>query len=98
MAGVKMVHIPYKGMRRADRSRRWPCGLVFNGLTSAMPLIKSGKLRALAVTSITRTGSLPDMPRSTNWAQGLSGGGVERPQRAGAHAKGHHRQESTRTS
>ena len=36
--------------------------LLFNGLTSAMPLIRSGKARALAVTSITRAGALPDLP------------------------------------
>src|SRR5882672_6631095 len=63
MAGVKMVHIPYKGNAPALTDLvGGHVDLVFNGLTSAMPLIKSGKLRALAVTSITRTGSLPDMP------------------------------------
>jgi tripartite-type tricarboxylate transporter receptor subunit TctC len=36
--------------------------LVFNGLTSALPLIKDGKLRPLAVTSLTRSSALPDVP------------------------------------
>ena len=63
MAGVKMVHIPYKGNAPALTDLvGGHVDLVFNGLTSAMPLIKSGKLRALAVTSIARAGSLPDMP------------------------------------
>ncbi|HEU0290737.1 MAG TPA: tripartite tricarboxylate transporter substrate binding protein [Burkholderiales bacterium] len=63
LAGVKMVHIPYKGNAPALTDLLGGhVDLVFNGLTSAMPLIKSGKLRALAVTSIKRTGSLPDMP------------------------------------
>jgi len=63
LAGVKMVHIPYKGNAPALTDLLGGhVDLVFNGLTSAMPLIKSGKLRALAVTSIKRTGSMPDMP------------------------------------
>ena len=63
LAGVRMVHVPYKGNAPALTDLLGGhVDLVFNGLTSAMPLIKSGKLRALAVTSIKRTGSLPDMP------------------------------------
>jgi len=57
------VHIPYKGNAPALTDLvGGHIDLLFNGLTSAMPLIKNGKLRALAVTSIARTGSLPDMP------------------------------------
>jgi len=63
MAGVRMVHIPYKGNAPALTDLvGGHVDLLFNGLTSAMPLIKSGKLRALAVTSIARAGSLPAMP------------------------------------
>jgi len=58
-----MVHIPYKGNAPALTDLvGGHVDLVFNGLTSAMPLIRSGKLRALAVTSIARAGALPDMP------------------------------------
>jgi len=63
MTGVKMIHIPYKGNAPALTDLiGGHVDVVFNGLTSAMPFIKSGKLRALAVTSLARTGSLPDMP------------------------------------
>ncbi len=63
MAGVKMVHIPYKGNAGALIDLvGGHVDVVFNGLTSALPLIKSGKLRALAVTSRTRAGALPDLP------------------------------------
>jgi tripartite-type tricarboxylate transporter receptor subunit TctC len=63
MAGVKMVHIPYKGNAPALTDLvGGHVDLLFNGLTSAMPLIKSGKARVLAVTSLARTGSLPDVP------------------------------------
>lgn len=63
MAGVKMVHIPYKGNAPALSDLvGGHVDLVFNGLTSALPLIKSGKLRALAVTSLKRAGALSHMP------------------------------------
>src|SRR5687767_1704807 len=63
MAGVKMVHIPYKGNAPALTDLiGGHVDLVYNGLTSALPFIKSGKLRALAVTSLNRAGALPDLP------------------------------------
>jgi tripartite-type tricarboxylate transporter receptor subunit TctC len=62
-AGVKMVHIPYKGNAPALADLvGGHVDLVFNGLTSALPLIKSGKLRPLGVTSLNRAGSLPQVP------------------------------------
>jgi len=63
MAGVKMVHVPYKGNAPALNDLvGGHVDVAFNGLTSAMPLIKAGKLRPLAVTSLTRAGALPEMP------------------------------------
>jgi tripartite-type tricarboxylate transporter receptor subunit TctC len=63
MAGVKIVHIPYKGNAPALTDLvGGHVDLLFNGLTSALPLIKAGKLRPLAVTSLTRSGALPDIP------------------------------------
>ena len=63
MAGVKMVHIPYKGNAPALTDLvGGHVDLVFNGLTSAFALIKGGKLRALAVTSRERSPVLPDLP------------------------------------
>ena len=63
MAGVKMVHVPYKGNAPALADLLGGhVDLVFNGLTSALPFIKSGKLRVLAVTSINRAGALPEVP------------------------------------
>lgn len=63
MAGVKMVHVPYKGNAPALTDLvGGHVDLVFNGLTSAYPLIKSGKLRPLAMTSMRRSQVLPDMP------------------------------------
>ncbi|HEY7761325.1 MAG TPA: tripartite tricarboxylate transporter substrate binding protein [Burkholderiales bacterium] len=63
MAGVRMVHVPYKGNAPALSDLvGGHVDVVFNGLTSAMPLIKAGKLRPLAVTSLTRAGALPEVP------------------------------------
>ena len=63
MAGVKMVHVPYKGNAPALTDLvGGHIDLIFNGLTSALPLIKTDKLRALAVTSLKRAGALPEVP------------------------------------
>lgn len=63
MAGVKMVHIPYKGNAPALADLvGGHVDLVFNGLTSAITQIQSGRLRALAVTSLTRSQAVPDLP------------------------------------
>ena len=72
MAGVKMVHIPYKGNAPALVDLvGGHVDAVFNGLTSAIPLIRGGKLRALGMTSLTRAGAMPDVP--TLDEQGLKG-------------------------
>ena len=72
MAGVKMVHVPYKGNAPALTDLvGGHVDLVFNGLTSALPLVKSGKLRAIGMTSLKRAGALPDVP--TLDEQGLKG-------------------------
>jgi tripartite-type tricarboxylate transporter receptor subunit TctC len=63
MAGVKIVHVPYKGNAPALNDLvGGHVDIVFNGLTSAVPLIKAGRLRPLAVTSLTRADALPDVP------------------------------------
>jgi len=46
--------------------------VMFDNLPSAMPLIKSGKLKALAVTSGQRSGAMPDLP-TIEEAAGLKG-------------------------
>jgi tripartite-type tricarboxylate transporter receptor subunit TctC len=72
MAGVKMVHIPYKGNAPALVDLvGGHVDVVFNGLTSAIPLIRGGKLRALGVTSLSRASAMPDVP--TVDEQGLKG-------------------------
>jgi len=63
MAGIKMVHVPYKGNAQALQDLvGGHLDLAFNGLTSALPLIKAGRVRVVAVTSLKRAGALPDVP------------------------------------
>lgn len=63
LAGVKLVHIPYKGTILAVNDLlAGQVQLVFSDMPIALPHARSGKLRALAVTSAKRTPLVPDMP------------------------------------
>lgn len=63
MSGTFMVHFPYKGSGPALLDLMGgSTDVMFDNLPSALPLIKSGKLKALAVTSSQRSGALPDLP------------------------------------
>jgi tripartite-type tricarboxylate transporter receptor subunit TctC len=63
MAGVKLVHIPYKGIAASYPDLfAGQIQLTFASIISATPHIKSGKLRALGVTSKTRLRSMPELP------------------------------------
>lgn len=62
-AGVDIVHIPYKGGAQAQTDVvGGQAQLMFNVLPSALPLIRAGKLKALAVTGRTRSEVLPEVP------------------------------------
>lgn len=63
MAGVKMVHIPYKGSAPALTDvMGGQADLMFDTMLSAMPHVKGGKLKALAVTSAQRSPAAPELP------------------------------------
>jgi len=63
MAGVDMTHVPYKGSAPALTDLMGgQVQIMFDNLPSALPLIKAGKLRAIAVTSLKRAPALPDVP------------------------------------
>jgi len=63
MTGVQMTHIPYKGSAPALTDLiGGQVQLMFDNLPSSLAFIKAGKLRALAVTSATRSAALPDVP------------------------------------
>lgn len=63
MAGIKLNHVPYKAPGQvALDAAAGQIDLSFNGMSSVLPLIKGGRLRALAVTTAQRSQSLPDVP------------------------------------
>ncbi|HTO51141.1 MAG TPA: tripartite tricarboxylate transporter substrate binding protein [Burkholderiales bacterium] len=63
MAGIKMNHVPYKGSAPALTDvMGGQAALMFDTMLSAMPHVKSGKLRALAITSAKRSPAAPDLP------------------------------------
>ncbi len=71
--GLFMTHIPYRGSGPALLDLvGGQVDVMFDNLPSAMQLIKSGKLKALAVTSLTRSAALPDVP-TIEEAAGLRG-------------------------
>ncbi len=63
MAGVKMVHIPYKGAVPALTDLLGGrVSLIFSSMPPALPHVKAGKLKALAVTSARRSFAAPNIP------------------------------------
>jgi tripartite-type tricarboxylate transporter receptor subunit TctC len=63
MAGVRMVHVPYKGIAPAMTDlMSGEVQLMFGTVVALVPHIQAGKLRALAVTSRKRSSLLTDVP------------------------------------
>ncbi|MGE5522402.1 MAG: tripartite tricarboxylate transporter substrate binding protein [Rhodospirillaceae bacterium] len=63
MTGVRIVHIPYKGSTAAHPDLiGGQVNLMFDTVAATVQLIKNGRLRALGVTSKTRSAELPDVP------------------------------------
>jgi tripartite-type tricarboxylate transporter receptor subunit TctC len=63
MAGVKAVHVPFKGASEALTGLLGgQTDFMFASASSAIPQVKGGKLKALAVTGAQRIKSMPDLP------------------------------------
>lgn len=63
LTGVDLVHVPYKGSAQAIVDLiSGQVSVMFDNLPASMPHIRSGKLRALAITTATRYPGLPDLP------------------------------------
>jgi len=62
-AGLKMVHVPYKGAGPSMAAlMSGEVDMMFNGVSSALPHVKAGRLRAIAISSAQRSPLLPDLP------------------------------------
>ena len=63
VAKVDVVHVPYKGSGPAlNDLMGGRIDMMFDNLITSLPLIRSGKIRALAVTAPRRASQLPDVP------------------------------------
>ena len=72
MAGIKMSHVPYKGSAPALTDLvSGQVDLMFDTTLSAMPFVRSGKLKALGLTSPVRSAAAPDVPTISE--SGLAG-------------------------
>lgn len=86
---VKMVHVPYKGTGpMMNDLLGGQLSLSFANMVAALPHVKTGKLTGLAVTSLKRWPSLPDMPtiaetlpgfEATSWWGIVATAGTPRP-------------------
>jgi tripartite-type tricarboxylate transporter receptor subunit TctC len=84
MAGINMIHVPYRGDAPALTDLiGGQVQVSFFGVISAIEYIRTGKVRALAITTTTRFESLPDIPTVGDFvpgyeARGWQGIGVAR--------------------
>lgn len=63
VAGIELTHVPYKGGGPAMAAvASGEVQMTFSNVSVALPQVKAGKLRALAVTSLKRKDTLPDVP------------------------------------
>jgi tripartite-type tricarboxylate transporter receptor subunit TctC len=89
-AGVKLVHVPYKGVNLAMNDvMAGQVQLVVIGIPAALPFIKAGRLRALAVVAPKRLAAIPEVPTAaeaglpnyevTTWYGVLAPAGTPKP-------------------
>src|SRR5580692_5776066 len=69
MAGVDLVHVPYRGSFLPDLLGG-QVQVVFGPIAQSVELIRTGKLRALAVTTASRSAALPDIPTIGEFVSG----------------------------
>jgi tripartite-type tricarboxylate transporter receptor subunit TctC len=72
MTGTKMIHIPYKGSGQATTALLGgEIDMLFSTMPPAVPHIKAGKMRALAVTTLKRSPVLPEVPTMNDTVKGF---------------------------
>jgi tripartite-type tricarboxylate transporter receptor subunit TctC len=77
MAGVNMVHVPYRGVAPALADLLGgQVQVLFTNPALLIPYIRAGKLRALAVTTTTRSEALPDIPTVDEFVSGYEASSI----------------------
>jgi tripartite-type tricarboxylate transporter receptor subunit TctC len=89
MAGINIVHVPFKGAVNVPEVIAGRVQMLFSGLPQGMPHVQGGRLRALGVTTRTRSPAVPNVPTIseagvpgydvTIWYGILTSGGTPRP-------------------
>jgi tripartite-type tricarboxylate transporter receptor subunit TctC len=75
MAGIDFVHVPYRGAGPALADLLGGQVMIsFAGIAGSIAYIRTGKLRALAVTTATRSEALPDVPTVSEFVPGYEAG------------------------
>jgi tripartite-type tricarboxylate transporter receptor subunit TctC len=78
MAGVDMIHVPYRGGAPAMTDlMSGQVQVVFNPVPESMEFIRAGKLRPLAVTTATRSEVLPDVPTVGDFVPGYEASALQ---------------------
>jgi tripartite-type tricarboxylate transporter receptor subunit TctC len=76
MTGITMVHVPYRGAAPALADLiSGHVQVIFENPLSSLEFIRAGKLRALAVTTATRSDILPDLPTVAEFVPGYEASG-----------------------
>jgi len=88
MAGIHMVHVPYRGSAPALTDLiGGQVQVFFAGLAGSIEYIKAGRLRALAVTTATRSEALPDIPTVAEFFPGYEASGWQGIRRSQGYAR-----------
>ena len=71
MTGVEMVHVPYRGSGPALADMlAGQVQVMFDPIATSIEHIRAGRLRAIAVTTVARSDSLPDLPTISDFVPG----------------------------
>ena len=62
MAGINMVHVPFKGAVNVPEVIAGRVHMLMSGLPQGMPHVQAGRLRALGVTTRKRSPAVPEVP------------------------------------
>ena len=97
MAGIDILHVPYKGMGPLlPDLLSGRVMMQFGNISTFLPLIREGKVRGIAVSSLKRAPQVPDLPTMDEfWFPRLRGDGVGRGLGAGRNPGGDRRQNSS---